>query len=90
MEKQERQKMAAALAFDPLQDSAPQVIAKGVGLIAENIIKSAEESDVPVYVDQKLVTQLNNIEIGDSIPPDMYEVVAQVLVFIADLDRRQK
>lgn len=86
---EERRKMAAALAFNPLLDAAPQVIAKGVGLIAENILKTAEENRIPVYVDEKLVTQLHHIEIGDSIPPEMYEVVAEVLVFIAGLDRKR-
>lgn len=89
MEDVDRKKMAAALAFDPKKDSAPQVLAKGVGLIAENIVKSAREHDVPVYVDEKLVTQLNNIEVGDSIPPEMFEAVAEILVFIARLDSKR-
>ncbi len=80
--------MAAALAFNPLRDSAPQVIAKGVGLVAENIIARAKESDIPVYVDERLVTKLNNVELGDSIPPEMYEIVAEVLVFISSVDKR--
>lgn len=88
MDEEKRKKMAAALAFNPLKDSAPQVVAKGVGLVAENIIARAKDSDVPVYVDEKLVTQLHNIEVGDTIPPEMYEIVAEVLVFILSVDKR--
>ncbi len=89
MEKKERRKMVAALSFDPMKDSAPQVLAKGVGLVAENILKKAGENHIPVYEDEQLVARLNNIEVGSSIPPEMYEVVAEVLVFIADMDRKK-
>ncbi|MDO4799966.1 MAG: EscU/YscU/HrcU family type III secretion system export apparatus switch protein [Bacillota bacterium] len=85
----DKEKMATALRFDPQKDAAPQVIAKGLGLIAENIIRTAKESDVPVYVDEKLTRQLHQLDIGDSIPPDLYEVVAEVLIFIASMDRER-
>lgn len=87
MNDKERKKIASALRFNPNEDAAPQVIAKGMGLIAENIIKTAEDSDVPIYVDEKLSKQLQELEIGQQIPYDMYEVVAEVLVFISKLDR---
>jgi flagellar biosynthesis protein len=86
----ESKKIATALKFNPEQDAAPQVIAKGLGLIAENIIKRAEESDVPIYVDEKLSKQLKNLEIGEQIPYELYEVVAEVLVYISSVDQRKK
>lgn len=81
--------MAAALSFDPNKNAAPQVIAKGMGIVAENIMKKAEESEVPVYVDEKLVMQLQNLEIGDTIPEEMFEVVAEVLIFVSQLDQKR-
>ncbi|MBM7560571.1 EscU/YscU/HrcU family type III secretion system export apparatus switch protein [Fusibacter tunisiensis] len=84
-----KKKLASALKFNPDVDAAPQVIAKGIGLVAENIIKRAEESDVPVYVDEKLSRQLNQLDIGDQIPYELYEVVAEVLVFISDVDQKK-
>lgn len=85
-----RKKIATALRFNPNEDSAPQLIAKGLGLIADNIIKKAEESNVPIYVDQRLSEQLNQLEVGDQIPYELYEVVAEVLVFIGHVDQNKK
>lgn len=85
-----KKKLATALKFNPESDIAPQVVAKGFGLIAENIINRANENDIPVYVDEKLSTQLSSLQIGDQIPYEMYEVVAEVLVFISQIDNNKK
>lgn len=79
-------KLATALKFDPKVDAVPQVVAKGVGIVAENIIERAKEENIPVYQDEKLARNLSHLETGDVIPEDMYEVVAEVLLFIAYLD----
>ena len=81
-------KKAIALSYD-YDDTAPKVIAKGSGLVAQNILDSAAKHDVPVYQDEKLAKMLTQIEIGDNIPPELYEIVAQVLVFITDVDYLQ-
>lgn len=83
-------KIANALRFDPEKDAAPQLIAKGIGLVAENIIKKAEEHNVPIYEDEKLSQQLKQLEIGEQIPFELYEVVAEVLVFIGSVDQKKK
>ena len=80
-----RQK-AVALHYNR-DEHAPKVVAKGAGIIAEKILTAAEESDVAVYKDAELVKELTRMDIGDHIPPELYEVVAQVLTFISDLDR---
>lgn len=82
-------RIANALKFDPEKDAAPQLIAKGIGLVAENIIKKAEENNVPIYEDEKLSNQLKQLEIGDQIPYELYEVVAEVLVFIGTIDQKK-
>ncbi len=79
--------MAAALRFDPQRDAAPQMIAKGLGIVAENIIKTAQEREIPIYEDEKLSRQLQHLELGDEIPYELYEVVAEVLVFIGAMDK---
>ncbi|MBS7527477.1 EscU/YscU/HrcU family type III secretion system export apparatus switch protein [Fusibacter paucivorans] len=86
----QKRKMASALKFNPEEDAAPQVVAKGIGLIAENIIEKAKASDVPIYVDEKLTNQLHQLEIGEQIPYELYEVVAEVLVFISKMDQKKK
>lgn len=78
------QKKAVAIKYDP-RDISPTVIAKGRGIVAERIIEKAD--DIPIYEDRELVNELEKIQIGDNIPPELYEVVAEVLVFISELDR---
>ncbi|MBR1736353.1 MAG: EscU/YscU/HrcU family type III secretion system export apparatus switch protein [Firmicutes bacterium] len=71
-------------------DVAPNVVAKGQGYVAQKILENAQSSDIPVYRDSKLVEELSNVNLGDNIPPELYEVVAQVLVFISDLDKMEE
>lgn len=80
-------KQAIALAYEPGEDSAPKIIATGKGAVAEKIIEKAKEADVPLYQDDKLAATLSKLEIGDAIPPELYQVVAEILVFVDDMDR---
>ena len=77
---------AVALAYEP-GDEAPKIIATGKGKLAEKIIEEARGADVPFYQDSKLAATLSALEIGDAIPPDLYEVVAQILVFVDGMDK---
>ncbi len=85
-EKREKVKQAIALEYDP-SDEAPKVIATGKGILAEKIIEKARESDVPVHRDDKLADTLSRLDIGDMIPPELYEVVAEILVFVDSMDK---
>ncbi|MCT4633785.1 MAG: EscU/YscU/HrcU family type III secretion system export apparatus switch protein [Firmicutes bacterium] len=82
-----KRKIATALKYRKDSDVAPKVVAKGKGEVANNIEKVAEEHNVPVYKDEKLSRQLYNLEIGDTIPEELYNVVAEVLVYIAKIDK---
>lgn len=84
--KEEKLKQAIALEYDP-SDEAPRVIASGRGILAEKIIAKAKESDVPVHRDDKLADTLSKLDIGDMIPPELYEVVAEILVFVDSMDK---
>ena len=55
--------------------------------ISTKIIEKAKESQVPTYKDNKLASTLSKLQIGDMIPPELYEVVAEILVFVDDMDR---
>lgn len=79
-------KQAIALEYDPADD-APRVIASGRGILAEKIIEKAKENEVPVHRDDKLADTLSRLEIGDMIPPELYEVVAEILVFVDSMDK---
>lgn len=82
----EKVKQAIALEYNPAED-APRVIASGRGILAEKMIEKARESDVPVHRDDKLADTLSKLEIGDMIPPELYEVVAEILVFVDSMDK---
>lgn len=79
-------KQAIALEYDP-SDYAPRVLATGQGKVAEKIIEKAQESDVPIHKDEQLAKTLAKLEVGDAIPPELYEVVAEILVFVDAMDK---
>ena len=85
-EKRKKPKQAIALEYDPSED-APKVIASGTGVLAEKIIEKAKEADVPVHKDDKLADTLSKLEIGDMSPPELSEVVAEILVFVDRMDK---
>ena len=85
-EKQHRNKTAVAITYNP-DDVAPKVIASGKGYLADRIIERAKEADIPLHKDEGLANTLSKLELGDLIPPELYEVVAEVLVFVDKMDR---
>ena len=85
-EKKQKTKQAIALSYDPNED-APKVIASGTGALAERIIEKAKEADVPIHRDDDLAKTLSKLEIGDLIPVELYEVVAEILVFVDRMDK---
>jgi flagellar biosynthesis protein len=80
---------AVAVKYDP-SDIAPKVVAKGAGVVADVIIDKGRETNVPIYKDEKLTKELLRCDLGENIPPELYEVVAQVLIFISDLDKLEE
>lgn len=89
MEEKNKVKQAIALEYDP-EEAAPKVIASGRGVLAEKIIERAKESDVPIHRDDKLADTLSRLEIGEMIPPELYEVVAEILIFVDSMDKLKK
>ena len=85
-DKNKKTKTAVALSYDPDND-APKVIASGKGVLAEKIIEKAKEANVAVHRDDKLADTLSRLEIGEVIPPELYEVVAEILVFVDAMDK---
>ncbi|MBQ1801727.1 MAG: EscU/YscU/HrcU family type III secretion system export apparatus switch protein [Lachnobacterium sp.] len=81
-----KEKTAVALAYEP-GDKAPKILATGKGNLADKIIETAKENEVPLYKDNKLADTLSKLEIGDVIPPELYEIVAEILVFVDDMDK---
>ena len=84
--KADEEKTAVAISYEP-GEAAPKILATGKGKLAEKIIETAKENKVPTYKDNKLASTLSKLQIGDMIPPELYEVVAEILVFVDDMDR---
>ncbi len=77
-----KRQLAVALHYELDRSPAPQVVAKGWGLRAEEIRKLAEAHGVPVRQDEDLAGALAKLDVGALIPPELYAAVAEVLAFL--------
>jgi flagellar biosynthesis protein len=78
--------IAVALHYD--KKRAPRVTAKGKGHLAEQILKIAEEHDIPLQTEPELARLLGTIPLGSEIPPELYRAVAEVIAFAYLLNGR--
>lgn len=81
-----QRRKAAALKYEKNFD-APKVTAAGMGHIAETIIENATSAGVPVVYNKELTDLLCNVDVGDSIPTELYDAVANIIAFVTDLDK---
>ncbi|WNC12576.1 EscU/YscU/HrcU family type III secretion system export apparatus switch protein [Brevibacillus brevis] len=86
-ESESKRKQAVALKYQAGTMEAPKVVAKGKGYVAENILKAAKENHIPVQEDPSLVEVLGKLDLNQQIPPELYQVVAEVLAFVYRLDK---
>lgn len=82
----DKRKTAIALAYQA-GNTAPRVVAKGRGLIAQAIIERAKEHGVFVHESEDLVGILMQVELDENIPPQLYQAVAELLAWIYRLER---
>lgn len=75
-------KKAVALLYDQQKSSAPRVVASGSSLVAEKIIATAIEAGVHIKEDRDLVELLAKIPVGEEIPAELYQTIAEVLAFV--------
>ncbi|MBM3275033.1 MAG: EscU/YscU/HrcU family type III secretion system export apparatus switch protein [Candidatus Sericytochromatia bacterium] len=87
LDPQSSQKRAVALRYDEGKNAAPVVVATGRGRMAEAIIAAAREHGIPIQEDAQLVEALAKLDLGETIPAELYPVVAEVLVFVARANR---
>ena len=74
-----------ALQYGPGQ-SAPVIVASGMGNMAEKIVEVATDSGVPVYEDNSLATVLSQMELGREIPEELYEAIVEIYVYFLNFD----
>jgi len=90
MDNSPKQKKAIAILYDDTQTSAPKIVASGKGTIAEKIIETAREAGIHIQQDQNLVELLAKVDIGEEIPVELYQTVAEVLAFVYKVNSRFK
>lgn len=79
---------AAALSYKQGKDSAPKVVAKGSGLMAEKIMEVARKHNIPLREDPQLVEVLSTLDLHQEIPPELYKAVAEILAFVYRLTKK--
>ncbi|MFW6035625.1 MAG: EscU/YscU/HrcU family type III secretion system export apparatus switch protein [Halothermotrichaceae bacterium] len=85
MKNNEKQK-AAALKYDINKDNAPRIIASGKGDLAKKVLEAAQKNDIPIKENQDIVDILVKLNIGEEIPPELYQAIAEILSFIYRLE----
>lgn len=78
-------RQAVALSYDA-RDTAPRVVAKGYGTVAENIIRCAREHNLYVHDAPEMVSVLMHLDLDQHIPPALYEAVAGILTWLYRLE----
>lgn len=87
-EQKSPRKEAAALSYHQDTMHAPVVVAKGKGKTAEAIINIAKENHVPIQEDPSLVHLLNQLDVNEHIPEELYQAVAEIFAFIYQADKK--
>ena len=81
------QRSAVALRYAPEGgDAAPCVVAGGRGAVADEILRLAREHDIPIRQDPALAGALATLDVGMTIPPELFRAVAEVLAFLYQMN----
>ena len=89
MAEQNKIKRAVALLYNRDKSEAPVVAASGQGELARTILKTAEEAGIPIQEDPDLVEVLAKVPLGEEIPVEVYQAVAEILAFVYSLNKSQ-
>ena len=80
--------VAHALRYEPGTDHAPRVVASGKRIVAEQILAEARKHGITIYEDPGLTAALATVNLGDEIPVELYQVVAEVLAYVYRVSKR--
>ena len=86
-EEQVPDSQAMALGYDRGADAAPRVLAQGKGEVAARILERAAEHGIPVEKDPDLLQCLAPLRVGEEIPVEAFQAVAQILAFLYQQNR---
>ena len=82
-------KKAVALFYDRKTCHAPIVTASGQGVVAGKILELAAKHGIPIQEDPDMVEVLAKVPLGDEIPVELYQAVAEILAFIYELNKNR-
>jgi flagellar biosynthesis protein len=82
-----RSRQAAALRYARGKDTAPRLMAKGKGTVADRILEIARRNGIPIREDRELVQVLASLDLYREIPAELYKAVAEILVFLHSLNQ---
>ncbi|WP_096201157.1 EscU/YscU/HrcU family type III secretion system export apparatus switch protein [Bacillus sp. FJAT-45350] len=77
---------AAVLKYDE-DGGAPKIIAQGKGQVANQILDLAKKNNIHMQEDPMLVENLLDMDLGDNIPPQLYSVIAEILLLIEEMEK---
>ncbi|WP_198510298.1 EscU/YscU/HrcU family type III secretion system export apparatus switch protein [Bacillus solitudinis] len=78
---------AAVIRYDEENGNTPKVVAQGKGQVANQIIELAKQNNVAMQEDPMLVQNLLDMDLGDNIPPQLYSVMAEILLLIEEMEK---
>lgn len=81
---------AVAILYNENESAAPKIVASGKGIIAEKIIATARDAGIHIQEDANLVELLSKVDVGEEIPTELYQTVAEVLAFVYKINERFK
>lgn len=74
-----------ALRYNPEKNNSPVIVAAGTGFVAQNILNVAEENGIPIYHDDSAATLLSKLQMGQEIPPELFQIVVNIYVSLLNL-----
>ena len=81
---------AAAILYDTERSDVPRIVASGKGAVAQKIIETAREAGIHIQEDPDLMELLAAIPVGEEIPVELYQTVAEVLAFVYEINDQFK
>jgi flagellar biosynthesis protein len=83
--KPDRNLKVTALRYDPEKNASPVIVAAGSGFVAQNILNVAEQNGIPIYHDDSAATLLSKLQMGQEIPPELFQIVVNVYISLLNL-----
>lgn len=80
---------AAVIRYDAETQRAPTVVAQGRGAIADRIIAMARQHDIPLQQDSSLIGMLIDMDLGNNVPPQLYSVIAEILLMLEEMENQR-